>query len=82
MGSANLYDFNFSGTTANLDSSNNHYSVYGVKKVNDKFTLKGIGGSVFDYKGKKFIQQHQQHLLMNLMDIQQKLMVPGILKRT
>ena len=54
MGSANLYDFNFSGTTANLDSSNNHYSVYGVKKVNDKFTLKGmVGGSVFDYKGKR-----------------------------
>ena len=54
MGSANLYDFDFSGTTANLDSSNNHYSVYGVKKVNDKFTLKGmIGGSVFDYKGKR-----------------------------
>ena len=54
MGSANLYDFNFSGTTANLDSSNNHYSVYGVKKVNDKFTLKGmVGGSVFDYKSKR-----------------------------
>ncbi len=54
MGSANLYDFNFSGTTANLDSSNNHYSVYGVKKVNDIFTLKGmVGGSVFDYKGKR-----------------------------
>ena len=54
MGSANLYDFNFSGTTANLDSSNNHYSIYGVKKVSDKFTLKGmVGGSVFDYKGKR-----------------------------
>ena len=54
MGSTNLYDFNFSGTTANLDSSNNHYSFYGVKKVNDKFTLKGmIGGAVFDYKGKR-----------------------------
>ncbi len=54
MGSANLYDFNFSGTSANLDSSNNHYSVYGVKKVSDKFTLKGmVGGSVFDYKGKR-----------------------------
>ena len=54
MGSANLYDFNFSGTTANLDSSNNHYSVYGVKKVNNIFTLKGMfGGSVFDYKGKR-----------------------------
>jgi len=54
MGSANLYDFNFSGITANLDSSNNHYSFYGVKKVNDIFTLKGmVGGSVFDYKGKR-----------------------------
>ena len=54
QGSANLYNFNFSGTTANLDSSNNHYSVYGVKKVNDIFTLKGmVGGSVFDYKGKR-----------------------------
>ena len=55
MGSANLYDFDFSGTTANLDSSNNHYSFYGVKKVNDKFTLKGmVGGAVFDYKGKRY----------------------------
>jgi len=54
QGTANLYDFNFSGTTANLNSSNNHYSVYGVKKINDKFTLKGMfGGSVFDYKGKR-----------------------------
>ena len=54
MGSANLYDFDFSNTTSNLDSSNNHYSVYGVKKVSDKFTLKGmVGGSVFDYKGKR-----------------------------
>ena len=54
MGSANLYDFDFSGTTANLDSSNNHYSFYAVKKVDDKFTLKGmVGGSVFDYKGKR-----------------------------
>ena len=54
MGSTNLYDFDFSETTANLDSSNNHYSFYGVKKVNDKFTLKGmVGGAVFDYKGKR-----------------------------
>ena len=54
QGTTNLYDFNFSGTTANLNSSNNHYSIYGVKKVNDKFTLKGmVGGSVFDYKGKR-----------------------------
>ena len=54
QGTSNLHNFNFSGTTANLNSSNNHYSVYGVKKVNDKFTLKGmIGGSVFDYKGKR-----------------------------
>jgi len=54
QGTSNLHNFNFSGTTANLDSSNNHYSVYGVKKVNDIFTLKGmVGGSVFDYKGKR-----------------------------
>ena len=54
QGTSNLHNFNFSGTTANLDSSNNHYSFYGVKKVNDKFTLKGmVGGSVFDYKGKR-----------------------------
>ena len=54
QGTSNLYNFNFSGTTANLDSSNNHYSVYGVKKVNDIFTLKGmVGGSVFDYKGNR-----------------------------
>ena len=54
QGTANFYNFNFSGTTANLNSSNNHYSIYGVKKVNDTFTLKGmLGGSVFDYKGKR-----------------------------
>ena len=54
QGTSNLHNFNFSGTTANLDSSNNHYSVYGVKKANDIFTLKGmVGGSVFDYKGKR-----------------------------
>ena len=54
QGTANLYNFNFSGTTANLNSSNNHYSVYGVKQVSDKFTLKAmVGGSVFDYKGSR-----------------------------
>ncbi len=54
QGTANFYNFNFSGTTANLNSSNNHYSIYGVKKVNHTFTLKGmLGGSVFDYKGKR-----------------------------
>ena len=54
VGSSNLYDFDFSSTTANLNSTNTHYSIYGVKKVNDKFTLKGIiGGSDFDYKGER-----------------------------
>ena len=54
VGSSNLNNFNLSGNTANLSSTNNHYSIYGVKKVNDKFTLKGmVGGSVFDYKGKR-----------------------------
>jgi uncharacterized protein with beta-barrel porin domain len=54
MGTADLYNFNFSGMEADLYSSNNHFSVYGVKKVNDNFTLKGmVGGSVFDYKGKR-----------------------------
>ena len=54
VGSSNLDNYNFSSTTASLSSTNTHYSIYGVKKVNDKFTLKGmIGGSVFDYKGKR-----------------------------
>ena len=54
VGSSNLNNFNLSGNTANLSSTNNHYSIYGVKKVNNKFTLKGmLGGSVFDYKGKR-----------------------------
>ena len=54
IGTANLYDFDFSNTTANLKSTNNHYSVYGVKKVSDTFTLKGIvGGSTFDYQGNR-----------------------------
>jgi len=54
VGSSNLNNFNLSGNTANFSSTNNHYSIYGVKKVNDKFTLKGmVGGSVFDYKGKR-----------------------------
>ena len=54
VGSSNLNGYNFSNTTASLSSTNTHYSIYGVKKVNDKFTLKGIiGGSDFDYKGER-----------------------------
>ena len=54
VGSSNLNNFNFSSTTASFGSTNTHYSIYGVKKVNDTFTLKGmIGGSDFDYKGKR-----------------------------
>ncbi len=54
VGSSNLNKFDFSNTTASLSSTNTHYSIYGVKKVNDIFTLKGIiGGSDFDYKGKR-----------------------------
>ena len=54
VGSSNLDNYNFSSTTASLSSSNTHYSIYGVKKVSDKFTLKGmIGGSDFDYKGNR-----------------------------
>ena len=54
VGSSNLDNYNFSGTTASLSSTNTHYSIYGVKKVNDKFTLKGmIGGSDFNYKGNR-----------------------------
>ncbi len=54
VGSSNLNNFNFSNTTASFGSTNTHYSIYGVKKVNDTFTLKGmIGGSDFDYKGKR-----------------------------
>ena len=54
VGSSNLDNYNFLSTTANLSSTNTHYSIYGVKKVSDKFTLKGmIGGSDFDYKGNR-----------------------------
>jgi len=54
VGSSNLDNYNFSSTTANLSSTNTHYSIYGVNKVSDKFTLKGmIGGSDFDYKGNR-----------------------------
>ena len=54
VGSSILDNYNFSSTTASLSSTNTHYSIYGVKKVNDKFTLKGmIGGSDFDYKGNR-----------------------------
>ena len=54
VGTSNLDNYNYSSTTANLNSSNTHYSIYGVKKVNDKFTLKGmLGGSDFDYKGNR-----------------------------
>jgi len=51
-GSANLDNFNFSGTRANFKSYNSHYYLYGVKKASDKFTLKAtFGGSDFDYYG-------------------------------
>ena len=54
MGSSNLDNYNFSSTTASLSSTNTHYSIYGVKKVSDKFILKGmIGGSDFNYKGNR-----------------------------
>ncbi len=54
VGSSNLDNYNFSSTTATLSSTNTHYSIYGVKKVSDKFILKGmIGGSDFDYKGNR-----------------------------
>ena len=54
IGSSNLDNYNFSSTTASLSSTNTYYSIYGVKKVSDKFTLKGmIGGSDFNYKGNR-----------------------------
>jgi len=54
VGSSNLDNYNFSSTIASLSSTNTHYSIYGVKKVSNKFTLKGmIGGSDFDYKGNR-----------------------------
>ena len=54
IGSSNLDNYNFSSTTASLSSTNTHYSIYGVKKVSDKFTLKGmIGGSDFNYKANR-----------------------------
>ena len=54
FGSSNLNDFNTSNTTASLSSTNTHYSFYGVKKVDDNLTLKGmIGGSYFNYQGKR-----------------------------
>ena len=54
FGTSNLDSFNFSGTTANFSSNNRHYSIFASKKVNDKFTLKGmIAGSDFDYVGNR-----------------------------
>ena len=54
VGSSNFNGYDFANTTASLSSTNTHYSIYGVKKVNDKFTLKGIiGRSDFDYKGER-----------------------------
>ncbi|MBO8234420.1 autotransporter outer membrane beta-barrel domain-containing protein [Prochlorococcus marinus XMU1419] len=51
-GTSYLSNYNFSGTTSTLSSNNTHYAIYGVKKVSDKFTVKGlIGGSDLDYKG-------------------------------
>ena len=54
VGSSNLDNFNFSGTTANFHSTNTHYSIYGFKQVSKNFSLKGlIGGSDFDYSGNR-----------------------------
>ncbi len=54
FGSSNLDNYNFSSTIASLSSTNTHYSIYLVKKVSDKVTLKGmIGGSDFDYKANR-----------------------------
>ena len=54
VGSSNLNNFNFSGTTANFHSTNTHYSIYGFKQVSKKFSLKGlIGVSDFDYSGNR-----------------------------
>ena len=54
VGSSNLDNFNFSGTTANFHSTNTHYSIYGFKQVSKKFSLKGlIGVSDFDYAGNR-----------------------------
>ena len=54
FGSSNLDNYNFSSTIASLSSNNTHYSIYGVKKVSDKFTLKGmIGRTDFDYKANR-----------------------------
>ena len=51
-GTSYLTNYNFLGTTSTLSSNNTHYAIYGVKKVSDKFTIKGlIGGSDYDYKG-------------------------------
>lgn len=52
VGTSNLGNYNFSGTTSTLSSHSNHYAIYGVKKVSDKFNIKGlIGYSDYDYKG-------------------------------
>ena len=54
VGSSNLDNFNFSGTTANFYSTNTHYSIYGFKQISKNFSLKGlIGGSDFDYSGNR-----------------------------
>jgi len=54
VGSSNLDNFNFSGTTANFHSTNTHYSIYGFKQISKIFSLKGlIGVSDFDHSGNR-----------------------------
>ena len=53
-GSSNLDDYNFVNNAASLNSNNKYYSLYGVKKINDQFTLKSIiSTSNFDYKSSR-----------------------------
>ena len=53
-GSSNLDDYNFVNNSASLNSNNKYYSLYGVKKINDQFTLKSIiSTSNFDYKSSR-----------------------------
>ena len=53
-GSSNLDDYNFINNSASVSSNNKYYSLYGVKKINNQFTLKSIiSTSNFDYKSSR-----------------------------
>ena len=65
-----------SGEVKVLNDGNIQIPLFGDIQVS------GLTLSEATTKVREIIQQHQQHLLTKLMDIQQKLMALGILKRT